>query len=141
MQRSEKQDQVLYLLCSKIVSQHRQQTAITDTKANTICFQNLQKINSHCYSYSRGKSFPHFTHFPTSNSKKFSCNALDLGLKSLLKNVLDVFIQLPILHVTNTQSCYILLCKTGCLPFKDVILEFSRQKYNLRLLMDKKYTL
>ena len=53
MQRSENQEESLYLLCSKIVSQQRQQTAITDTKANTICFQNLQKINSHCYSYSR----------------------------------------------------------------------------------------
>lgn len=46
MQRSEKHDKVLYLLCSKILSQHRQQTAITDTKANTICIQNLQKTKS-----------------------------------------------------------------------------------------------
>lgn len=70
MQRLEKQEEVLYLLCSKIVSQHRQQTAITDTEANTICFQNLQKLNSHCYSYSRWKSFQILdilvAYFPTS---------------------------------------------------------------------------
>lgn len=43
-QRSKKkptQEEVLYLLCSKIVSQYRQQAAITDAKANAICFQNL----------------------------------------------------------------------------------------------------
>lgn len=42
-QEKNKQEEVIYLLCSKIVSQHRQQTAITDAKANTICSQNLQE--------------------------------------------------------------------------------------------------